>query len=86
MPHNEESLLKVSSSSLEQADEPNIVKEGEDERREGNVPEDCSTMTTKGVSDHKKCQTMMKTYCRHDRWHHLQRLRHHRNKPPNTTS
>jgi len=28
MPDNEERLLKVSSSSLEQADEPNIVKEG----------------------------------------------------------
>jgi len=27
----------------EQADEPNIVKEGEEESREGKAPEDCDT-------------------------------------------
>ena len=35
MPNNEESLLSVSLSSSEQADEPNIMKEVEEESREG---------------------------------------------------
>ena len=37
MPNNEESLLSVSLLSSEQADEPNVVKEGEEESREGKV-------------------------------------------------
>jgi hypothetical protein len=73
MPNNKESLLSVSLSSSEQADEPNIMKEGEEESREGKEPEDCGTVTTKAVSDRKKCYpTTMKSYCRHHRWHHLQ--------------
>jgi len=54
MSDNEESLLSVSSSSVEQVDELNVVKEGEEENRERKVPEDCGTVTTKLTSDRKK--------------------------------
>jgi len=44
MPNNKESLLSVSLSSSEQADEPNIMKEVEEESTDGKVPlEDCVT-------------------------------------------
>ena len=86
MSDNEESLLSISSSSSEQADEPNVVKEGEEESREGKVPDDCGTVTTKAVSDRKKFQKMMKTYCQHHHWHHHRSHHYHQNRPPNAMS
>jgi hypothetical protein len=69
MPEDDENILSASSltspseSSLssEQTAERNVVKEGEEGRREGKVAKtdvlkikDCDTVTTKAISDRKK--------------------------------